>query len=89
MVCKDGFSKFYFGLCLGMSLQCLFLVQNDFKMLKWLYLVLFSYTFGHICHDLQINFKISFVYFIKVEENRPFYSCVLSDLVLDWQQGWG
>ena len=25
----------------------------------------------------------------RIDSNRPFYSCVLSDLALDWKQGWG
>ena len=38
---------------------------------------------GHILSGLLHHFVMF------GPNNRPFYSCVLSDLALDWKRGWG
>ena len=36
----------------------------------------------------QKNTKLAIVYQKKYKVNRPFYSCLLSDLAFEWQRGW-
>ena len=45
------------------------------------------YIFKRYKTDVNILKLIEFMSF-RIETNRPFYSCLLSDLAFEWQRGW-